>query len=179
MGCEAFGIRTLSFPYDTGSFDTGSFVFHVIRFTRHARDYDGTHAAACLPLPLFLCQSSVAIRGPSFSRLSLDPFRTAVSFWVQTTQISSRLPPKRDCGPKSTLTPPHTPASHRYLLYPVSSCITVHVWQAWILFALQLFATYWCCKSRDVLLEVSWVAEHDYTQRETAVRPRGWPDRPP
>ena len=28
------------------------------------------------------------------------PFRTALSLWGQTTQISSSLPPKRDCGPK-------------------------------------------------------------------------------
>lgn len=38
--------------------------------------------------------------------------------------------------------------------------------QAWVIFVLQLFTTYWCCKSRDVLLEVSWAAGHDYTQRE-------------
>ena len=28
----------------------------------------------------------------------LNPFRTAVPFWVQTTQIRSSLSPKRDCG---------------------------------------------------------------------------------
>ncbi|CAM9265700.1 unnamed protein product [Scytosiphon promiscuus] len=38
---------------------------------------------------------------------------------------------------------------------------------SWVLFVLQLFTTYWCCKSRDVLLEVSWVAEHDYTRLPT------------
>ncbi|CAM9921405.1 unnamed protein product [Ectocarpus sp. 12 AP-2014] len=38
---------------------------------------------------------------------------------------------------------------------------------AWILFAMQLFTTYWCCKARDVLLEVSWSAGHDYTQLPT------------
>ena len=27
-------------------------------------------------------------------------FRTAVPFWGRTTQISSSLSPKRDCGPK-------------------------------------------------------------------------------
>ena len=30
----------------------------------------------------------------------IDPFRTAVPFWGQTSQISSSLPPKRDCGSK-------------------------------------------------------------------------------
>ena len=30
----------------------------------------------------------------------LNPFRTAVPFWGQTTQILSSLPPKRDCGSK-------------------------------------------------------------------------------
>ena len=31
---------------------------------------------------------------------SVNPFRTAVPFWGQTTQSSSSLSPKRDCGPK-------------------------------------------------------------------------------
>ena len=31
---------------------------------------------------------------------SVNPFRTAAPFWGQTTQISSRLSPKRDCGSK-------------------------------------------------------------------------------
>ena len=30
----------------------------------------------------------------------LSPLRTAVPFWGKTTQISSGLSPKRDCGPK-------------------------------------------------------------------------------
>ena len=30
----------------------------------------------------------------------LNPFRTTVPLWGQTTQISSSLPPKRDCGSK-------------------------------------------------------------------------------
>ena len=30
----------------------------------------------------------------------VNPFRTAVSFWGQSTQISSRLSPNRDCGSK-------------------------------------------------------------------------------
>ena len=32
------------------------------------------------------------------SPFALNPFRTAVPFWGQTTQISSSLSPKRDCG---------------------------------------------------------------------------------
>ena len=31
---------------------------------------------------------------------AINPFRTAVPFWGQTSQISSSLSPKRDCGPK-------------------------------------------------------------------------------
>ena len=31
--------------------------------------------------------------------LRLDPFRTAVPFWGQTTQISSGLSPQPDCAP--------------------------------------------------------------------------------
>ena len=30
----------------------------------------------------------------------LNPFRTAVTFWVQISQISNSLSPKRDCGSK-------------------------------------------------------------------------------
>ena len=33
------------------------------------------------------------------------PFGTAVPFWGQTTQFSSRLSPKRDCGPESSIVP--------------------------------------------------------------------------
>ena len=29
----------------------------------------------------------------------LNPFRTAVPFWGQTSQVSSSLPSKRDCSP--------------------------------------------------------------------------------
>ena len=32
--------------------------------------------------------------------ININPFRTAVSLWGQTTQISSSLSPKRDCGSK-------------------------------------------------------------------------------
>ncbi|CAM9254355.1 unnamed protein product [Pylaiella littoralis] len=38
---------------------------------------------------------------------------------------------------------------------------------AWVLFVLQLFTSYWCCNSRDVLLEVCRAAIHDYTQLPT------------
>ena len=31
---------------------------------------------------------------------SVNPFSTAVPFWGQTSQFSSVLSPKRDCGPK-------------------------------------------------------------------------------
>ena len=31
---------------------------------------------------------------------SIYPFRTAVSFWGQTSQVPSTLSPKRDCGSK-------------------------------------------------------------------------------
>ena len=33
-------------------------------------------------------------------RVLINPFRDAVSFWGQTTQISSSFSPKRDCGSK-------------------------------------------------------------------------------
>ena len=31
---------------------------------------------------------------------TISPFRTAVPFWGQTTQILINLSPNRDCGPK-------------------------------------------------------------------------------
>ena len=31
---------------------------------------------------------------------AINPFRTSVSFWVQTIQFVSSLSPKRDCGSK-------------------------------------------------------------------------------
>ena len=36
-----------------------------------------------------------------FVTISVNPFRTAVPFWGQTSRILSNLSPKLDCGPKS------------------------------------------------------------------------------
>ena len=44
-----------------------------------------------------------------------NPFRTAVPFWGQTTQISTSLPPKRDCGPKRVKGVSTLPPSVRYM----------------------------------------------------------------
>ena len=41
-------------------------------------------------------------------RSSIDPFRTAVPFWGQTSQMSSSLSPKQDCGPKGVKVPSPT-----------------------------------------------------------------------
>ena len=41
--------------------------------------------------------------GPLRSERTLDPFRTAVPFWGQTTRNSSSFPPKRDCGSKGVI----------------------------------------------------------------------------
>ena len=43
---------------------------------------------------------TAVLLGTSISLLlvELNPFRTAVPFWGQTTQFSSSLSPKRDCG---------------------------------------------------------------------------------
>ena len=63
----------------------------VPRYSRQSRRvhvvgwiYRGTECGA--RLHLLLC--------------SVNPFRTAVPLWGQTTQISSSLSPKRDCGSK-------------------------------------------------------------------------------
>ena len=37
--------------------------------------------------------------------MDLNPFRTAVPFWGQTSQIPSSLSPKRDCGPRRVKVP--------------------------------------------------------------------------
>ena len=37
---------------------------------------------------------------PVATKRTINPFRTAVPFWGQTSQISSSLSPKRDCGSK-------------------------------------------------------------------------------
>ena len=44
---------------------------------------------------IYVCMNHVSI---SILKLKLNPFRTAVPFWGQTTQISSSFSPKRDCG---------------------------------------------------------------------------------
>ena len=44
-------------------------------------------------MPLYL-------RTERYLIMELNPFRTAVSFWGQSTQISSTLSPHRDCGSK-------------------------------------------------------------------------------
>ena len=43
---------------------------------------------------------TAAAAAAAVSQFLLNPFRTAVPFWGQTTQISGSLSPKRDCGPK-------------------------------------------------------------------------------
>ena len=49
------------------------------------------------------------------------PFRTAVPFWGQTTQIPSFLSPTRDCSPKRrTYTQSRTNSSHRATRYTMS-----------------------------------------------------------
>lgn len=44
---------------------------------------------------------------------------------------------------------------------------------AWILFGLMSFSTWTSCTSRDVLLEVTWVPSHDYSQLPTRSRANG------
>ena len=57
-------------------------------------------------------QTNEALTGP------FNPFRTAVPFLGQTTQISSRLSPKRDCGTKGVKAAsrfvPNIPQSRTY-----------------------------------------------------------------
>ena len=45
---------------------------------------------------------------PKIQNTPTNPFRAAVPFWGQTTQISSGLSPKRDSGPKRANTCRHT-----------------------------------------------------------------------
>ena len=77
---------------------------------------------------LFVAQVSCCSSEPIVFRIMfLNPFRTAVPFWGQTTQILSILPPKRDCGPKRSAhcgllvpgmysTVQHGPANKKHLI---------------------------------------------------------------
>ena len=52
--------------------------------------------------------------------LQLNPFRTAVPFWGQTSQISSSFVPKRDCGSKGV--------KNYWLYYLLADrCVTLRV----------------------------------------------------
>ena len=66
---------------------------HVVLDSTHAMGHSMGTAAVVLPLH---------DRGMSTVSDStrVDPFRTAVPFWGQTTRISGSLSPKRDSGPK-------------------------------------------------------------------------------
>ena len=46
--------------------------------------------------PTFMISLYIA----GYTDTSINPFRTAVPLWGQTSQISSTLSPKRDCGSK-------------------------------------------------------------------------------
>ena len=63
------------------------------------------------------------------------PFRTAVPFWGQTTQILSNLSPKRDCGTKRIITPD--------VLIGATACGTAFA--AATAAAAAATATYFCC----------------------------------
>ena len=51
--------------------------------------------------------------------LPVNPFRTAVPFWGQSTQIPSRLPPKRNCSPKRVNTRSRRLSNNCYLVQGV------------------------------------------------------------
>ena len=51
-----------------------------------------------IPIPYSRLCASCTLGGENM--VCINPFRTAVPFWGQTTQIPSKLSPKRDCGPK-------------------------------------------------------------------------------
>ena len=57
----------------------------------------GRHALLfCARLKTFQGCRADATRGQGWLRLNLEPFRTAVPFWGQTTQNLTGLPPQRD-----------------------------------------------------------------------------------
>ena len=58
----------------------------------------------CVPQALKACFREYQPRNEFHARPgAVNPFRIAVPFWGQTTQISSRLSPERNCGPKRVL----------------------------------------------------------------------------
>ena len=89
--------------------------------------------------------------------LPINPFRTAVSFWVQTAHISSSLSPKRDCGPRRvdhrlffSLSPSRIsdPGPHNRLSSPLSTTA-----RAFTFIASRLFSPSSLVDSRRVLAE--------------------------
>ena len=66
------------------------------------------------------------------TRLGLNPFRTAVPFWGQTSQISSIFVPKRDCGSKGVKngTPVVRTKKMEFELCVESICTAVHYQKA-------------------------------------------------
>ena len=49
----------------------------------------------------------------------MNPFRTAVPFWGQTSQTPSNMPPERDCTPKRVDRPTGRPQSIPYIAVSV------------------------------------------------------------
>ena len=52
---------------------------------------------------IFILSTTTVVRtsyNTTFPRDHINPFRTAVPFWGQTSQFSSSLPPKWDCSPE-------------------------------------------------------------------------------
>ena len=80
------------------SLTAGEFFVNVFFFSNRLQKAPGV----CVQLPgtLLFTLSEPQFR---FGDKLLNPFRTAVPFWGQTTQISSSSCPKRDCGSKGVI----------------------------------------------------------------------------
>ena len=76
----------------------------VPRNSRHADQPTKPRGAWVLCTHFCLLPSTIKRLAKYTGRV--NPFRTAVPFWGQTSQISSSLSPKRDCGSKRQITTP-------------------------------------------------------------------------
>ena len=80
--------------------DGGSYSYVLRRGNRNAHT-PGVSAVGMRYLP-----NTTLFRYIGSFGLNVNPFRTAVPFWGQSSQISSSFVPKRDCGSKGVNTQP-------------------------------------------------------------------------
>ena len=87
---------------------------------------------------------------------SINPFRTAVSFWGKSTQILSSFPPNRDCGTKRVFLSGDPPSGLCTLIVN-GSFLCVHLLSCAPSFLLIVQSSLLYCLS-SLLFVLSWVS---------------------